>query len=96
MRRSVFQQFDIGSPDKRDRMDGTEDLDDGPALVGDRRFRTPVRAPPVNRKNDVHNEEPGTKGIITGDKSDDELNEISERQTDEKVVSQGVLQGGDG
>ena len=64
---SVPQQFDIGSPDKGDRMEGTEDLDDGPTLVRKRRLRTPVRAPPAKRKNEIHDGEPGTKRIIIGD-----------------------------
>ena len=42
--------------------------------VSERRFRAPVRAPPVKRKKSVHDEEPGTKHIITGEMSDDDDN----------------------
>ena len=59
-----------------------------------------MRALPVKRKNGIHDEEPGTKRIITGDLTNDdsdsdmkveELNEIRERNADEKVVSQAIL-----
>ena len=55
-----------------------------------------MRAPPAKRKKNIHDEEPGTKNIITGDMSDDnidsdikmdEMNEISERKADEMMVS---------
>ena len=80
-------------------MEGADDLDDGPIPVSERRFRTPVRAPPVKRKKSVHDEEPGTKKIITGEMSDDddsnmktdELNMINEKRTDEMIVSQAIL-----
>ena len=79
-------------------MEGAHDLDDGHIAVNERRFRTPVRAPPVKRKNNVHEEEPGTKMIITGEMSDDdsnmkmdELNMINEKRTDEMIVSQAII-----
>ena len=75
------QEFDIGSPGKQDRMEGADDLDEGPITVSERRFRTPVRAPPVKRKKNVQDEEPGTKKIITGEMSDDDHD--SNMKTDE-------------
>lgn len=81
-------------------MEGADDLDDGPIAVSERRFRTPVRAPPVKRKKNVHNEEPDTKKILTGEMSDeddisnmrtDELDMINEKKTDEMIVSQAIL-----
>ena len=57
-----------------------------------------MRAPPVKRNNNAHDEEPGTKKIITGEMSDDdsnmkmdELNMINEKRTDEMIVSQAIL-----
>ena len=70
--RLASQEFDIGSSDKQDRMEGADDLDDGPISVSERRSRTPVRAPPAKRKKNIHDEEPGTKKIITGEMSDDD------------------------
>ena len=55
-----------------DMMEGAYDLDDGPIAISERRFRSPVRAPPVKRKKNVHEEEPGTKKIITDEMSDDD------------------------
>ena len=52
--RSAPQEFDIGCPGKEVRMDGADDLDDGPIAVSERRFRTPVRAPLVKRKKNIH------------------------------------------
>ena len=54
-------------------MEGADDLDDGPIAVSEMRFRTLVWAPPVKRKKNIDDEEPGTTRIITGDKSDDDI-----------------------
>ena len=48
------QRLDIGSPMKNEEMDFEDDLDDGPTKRTERRVRTPVRAPPVQRRVTVH------------------------------------------
>ena len=61
------EQFEIGSPDQSGRAIGEEQLDDGPALVSERRMHTPVRAPPFKRRIDIRDEKPDTTKVIVGD-----------------------------
>ena len=93
------ERFQIGSPDKNDVAEIVGELDDGPTMISEKRMRTPVRAPPTKRRSSVHNDDPGTKKIITGDLSDDEMNDlhmtdlgaIAARQEDDWIVCQTVL-----
>ena len=53
----------------------------------------------MKRRSTVHNDEPGTKKIITGDMSDDDMEDldmtdlgaIAARKEDERIVCQAVL-----
>jgi hypothetical protein len=62
-------------------------------------MRTPVRAPPTKRRSTVHNDEPGTKKIITGDMTDDDMDDLrmidlgalAAGKEDELIVCQAVL-----
>ena len=93
------EKFQIGSPSKDNTGNIGDELDDGPTIVSEKRMRTPVRAPPTKRRSTVHNDEPGTKKIITGDLSDDDMEDlhmtdlgaIAARKEDEWIVCQAVL-----
>jgi hypothetical protein len=93
------EQFDIGSPSKAGGSEASDELDDGPTMVSEKRMRTPVRAPPIKRRSAVHIDEPDTKKIITGHLTDDEDNDlrmtdldaIAARCEDEWIACQAVL-----
>ena len=70
------EQLQIGSPSKNKMGNIVNELDDGPNMVREKRMRTPVRAPPTKRRSTVHTDEPATKKIITGDMSDDDMNDL--------------------
>ena len=65
------EEFHIGSP-AQDQDQQEDELDEGPNMESERRFRSPVRNPATKRKSDepVHDDEPGTKKIVLDDPSD--------------------------
>ena len=94
------EYFEIGSPGKNIDMEGADDLDDGPASVSERRFRSPIRAPPTKRRNVIHEDEPDLKKIILDEPSDNEdnaamgehgLSAVEARRADERIVCQAIL-----
>ena len=58
------ENFEIGSLVRAGHGECEDVLEDGPTGISERQFHTPVRAPPVKRKNTVHSEEPGTKKFV--------------------------------
>ena len=58
------ESFEIGSLLRAGHGEREDVLEDGPTGISERQFHTPVRAPPVKRKNTVHSEEPGTKKFV--------------------------------
>ena len=91
------ERFLIGSPEKGVKEDDSQEFDDGPTSVSERKVRTPMRNSAPKRKESIHSEEPDTKKIILGDLTDDEdgdmadISAIEERRVDEKIVSQAIL-----
>ena len=65
-RREDPMEYNIGSPPRDDGGDDlmdqdADELDDGPNHLSERRMKSPVRAPPIKRNKNIHNEEPATK-----------------------------------
>ena len=71
------------------------ELDDGPNVSSERRFKSPTRAPATKRKNHVHAEEPDTKKSTVGDLTDDEnysdIDSLRAKQEDMQIVSQAII-----
>ena len=88
------ERFEIFSPGRAGRDAPEDELEDGPTGVSERRLHSPVRAPPVKRRNTTHEEEPDTKKIIVDHESNDEnvpmsvadLNALNVRREDERIV----------
>ena len=91
----------IGSPIKNDDFDEDmgdkeEELDDGPNSTSERRVKSPVRAPAVKRRREVHIDEPDTKKIILGELTDEDvgdvdLDSIRAKKEDMNIVSNAIL-----
>ena len=89
------ERFDIGSPAKAGLIEA--EFDDGPINIGERRLHTPVPAPPTKRRSAIHEDEPGTKRMITGDmtgENDIEMGSIVEKQRkkeEELIICRAIL-----
>ena len=74
--------------------DATE-LDDGPFVFSERRFRSPTRPPATKRKRSIHVDEPATKKSIVGELAEDEnrldIDSLRATQEDVQILSRLIL-----